>query len=89
MENQKTGDEKSMENNNETGTESNEEKVHDTNEDILTNNAIAVLNKRYFQKDPEGNVSENWKGLCNRVAKCLAEAGSETGDTETSRTFRA
>ena len=38
----------------------------------LSDNAIITLNKRYFLKDKEGNIVENWKGLCRRVAKAIA-----------------
>ncbi len=36
-----------------------------------------VLNKRYFLRDKDGNVIEDWEGLCNRVAKTVAMNDSQ------------
>ena len=36
-----------------------------------------VLQKRYFMKDSEGNVIEDWEGLCKRVSKALSTTEEE------------
>ena len=33
-----------------------------------------ILRKRYYLRDEDGNILENWEGLCRRVASALAEA---------------
>jgi ribonucleoside-diphosphate reductase alpha chain len=38
----------------------------------LTDNAIKVLEKRYYKKDDVGNVIEDWKGMLTRIAKNIA-----------------
>ena len=38
----------------------------------LTDNALTVLKKRYFKKDKEGNVNEDWQQLVSRVAKDIS-----------------
>jgi ribonucleoside-diphosphate reductase alpha chain len=38
----------------------------------LTENAIKVLEKRYYKKDDAGNVIEDWKGMLTRIAKNIA-----------------
>lgn len=38
----------------------------------LTDNAIKVLEKRYYKKDDAGNVIEDWKGMLTRIAKNIA-----------------
>lgn len=43
-------------------------------ETILTENALKILEKRYFLRDKEGNVIEDWDKLCRRVAKFVASA---------------
>jgi len=40
----------------------------DTLGNKLTNSAEAVLKKRYYLKDKDGKIIENWEGLCNRVS---------------------
>lgn len=43
----------------------------------LTENAVKVLEKRYFSKDESGNLLEDSKGLFRRVAKAVAAADKE------------
>jgi len=43
----------------------------------LSDNALAILRKRYFRKDPDGNIVEDWHGLCTRVANFIASAENE------------
>ncbi len=38
----------------------------------LSDNALTVLEKRYFRKDDSGKTVEDWKGLIKRVAKDIA-----------------
>ena len=33
-----------------------------------------VLRKRYFLKDADGSVREDWRGLCTRVAQAVAQS---------------
>jgi ribonucleoside-diphosphate reductase alpha chain len=33
-----------------------------------------ILRKRYYLRDEDGNILENWEGLCRRVASSLAES---------------
>jgi len=40
----------------------------------LTDNALEVLKRRYYQKDADGTVIEDWEGLCRRVAKFVSDA---------------
>lgn len=49
-------------------------------ESTLTDNALEILKKRYFCKDAEGNIQEDWEGLCRRVAKFVAQA--ESGNSQ-------
>ncbi len=51
---------------------------------ILTDNAIKVLNKRYFRKDAEGNLLEDWHKMISRVADNIGG-----GDPEQSAKFYA
>lgn len=37
---------------------------------MITDNALKVLEKRYFLKDKEGNVVEDFGQLCLRLAEC-------------------
>jgi ribonucleoside-diphosphate reductase alpha chain len=39
-----------------------------------------VLRKRYFLKDENGEVIEDWHGLCDRVAKAVSRSRDEYGD---------
>jgi len=43
----------------------------------LSDNALVVLEKRYFKKDEAGNTLEDWDALISRVAANVA------GDDET------
>ena len=38
----------------------------------LSENAKVVLEKRYYQKDKNGKVTEDWKGMLTRVAKNIS-----------------
>ncbi|MCL2063353.1 MAG: vitamin B12-dependent ribonucleotide reductase [Candidatus Cloacimonetes bacterium] len=38
----------------------------------LSQNAKTVLEKRYYKKDAEGNVLEDWEGMISRVAKNIS-----------------
>ena len=39
----------------------------------ITPNAEDILKKRYFMKDDNGNVIEDFNGMCERVAKCVSD----------------
>ena len=42
----------------------------------LTENAEKVLSKRYYRKDGDGNVLENWQQMLERVSENIsAEIG--------------
>jgi len=45
----------------------------------LSANALRVLEARYFRKDETGRVIEDWDGLCDRVARGVAEAERDFG----------
>jgi len=38
----------------------------------LSDSALTILKTRYFLKDKDGNLLEDWEGLCHRVAKHIA-----------------
>ena len=38
---------------------------------MLTADALAVLEKRYFLRDSDGNIKEDWDGLVNRVSNAI------------------
>lgn len=40
---------------------------------ILTDNALIVLEKRYFRKDNEGRLCEDWPAMLNRVAQNISQ----------------
>lgn len=42
----------------------------------ITDNAMEILKARYFRKDLDGNIMEDWPGLCKRVADFVAQADS-------------
>ncbi len=46
----------------------------------LSENAIKVLEKRYLEKDENGNLTEDCEGMFRRVAKAIAAADSEYTD---------
>ena len=48
----------------------------------LSENALVVLKKRYFKKDDDGNVIEDWNALISRVSKDIAN-----GDEEKEKTY--
>ncbi|WP_339135623.1 MAG: adenosylcobalamin-dependent ribonucleoside-diphosphate reductase [Candidatus Electrothrix sp. GW3-4] len=52
---------------------------------LLTETAETVLARRYYLKDGNGNVLENWDALCRRVADAVASVDSEEKDYETIR----
>jgi len=39
---------------------------------LITDNARTVLEKRYFKRNEQGNVVEDWSGMITRVAKNIA-----------------
>lgn len=52
---------------------------------LLTETAETVLSRRYYLKDGQGNVLENWESLCRRVADAVAGVDSGMEDYETLR----
>ncbi|RUM38389.1 MAG: hypothetical protein DSY70_07855, partial [Desulfobulbus sp.] len=48
----------------------------------LTDTAETVLERRYYLKDREGNLLENWETLCRRVSEAVAAVDSEMEDYE-------
>lgn len=44
---------------------------------ILTENALTVLERRYFIKDENGEPKEDWQGLIERVAKDISNGNEE------------
>lgn len=54
--------------------------IANINEEIimkLSENALVVLKKRYFKKDDEGNLIEDWNALVTRVSKDIANGNEE------------
>jgi ribonucleoside-diphosphate reductase alpha chain len=51
----------------------------------LTNTAETVLARRYYLKDGDGNLLENWESLCRRVSDAVASVDSEMEDYEALR----
>lgn len=49
----------------------------------LTENALTVLKKRYFKKDEEGNLLEDWDSMIDRVA-----ANISGGDAELKKKYK-
>lgn len=47
---------------------------------LLTETAETVLARRYYLKDGNGTVLENWETLCRRVADAVAEVDSDQED---------
>ena len=41
---------------------------------VLSDNARRVLDARYFQRDENDRVTEDWDALCERVSHGVAEA---------------
>ncbi len=48
----------------------------------LSENAIKVLEKRYLEKDENGNLIEDCEGMFRRVAKAIASADAEYTDED-------
>ncbi|PKN72149.1 MAG: ribonucleoside-diphosphate reductase, adenosylcobalamin-dependent [Candidatus Cloacimonetes bacterium HGW-Cloacimonetes-3] len=46
---------------------------------LLTENAVKVLNKRYYRKDESGNLLEDWHKMITRVAENIAGGDMEQG----------
>ena len=51
----------------------------------LTDTAETVLARRYYLKDKEGNLLENWESLCRRVSDAVASVDIEMEDYEALR----
>ena len=49
----------------------------------LSENALVVLKKRYFKKNDDGNLTEDWNALITRVAKDIAN-----GDDDKEKTYK-
>ena len=47
---------------------------------ILSENALLVLEKRYFKKDEAGNIIEDWDTLITRVANNIAQGDQSKQD---------
>lgn len=47
---------------------------------ILSENALLVLEKRYFKKDEAGNIIEDWNALITRVASNIAQGDQSKQD---------
>lgn len=43
----------------------------------LTENALKVLEKRYFRKNDDGSLAEDWDGLLNRVAQNISHGDDQ------------
>jgi ribonucleoside-diphosphate reductase alpha chain len=54
---------------------------------FLTDTAETVLTRRYYLKDGQGNVLENWESLCRRVADAVAGVDRDREDFELLREF--
>ncbi|OPY01536.1 MAG: Ribonucleoside-diphosphate reductase NrdZ [Syntrophorhabdus sp. PtaB.Bin184] len=39
-----------------------------------------ILRERYFRKDPQGNIIEDWRALCARVSEAVAKTRGERED---------
>ncbi|MCI5165750.1 MAG: adenosylcobalamin-dependent ribonucleoside-diphosphate reductase [Candidatus Electrothrix sp. GM3_4] len=52
---------------------------------LLTETAETVLARRYYLKDGNGNMLENWGSLCRRVADAVATVDSDLEDYEAIR----
>ena len=50
-----------------------EKMIGDHYQSTITKNAKDILKKRYFMKDDNGNVIEDFNGMCARVAKCVSD----------------
>lgn len=54
----------------------------------LTETAETVLKRRYYLKDDEGKVLEDWESLCQRVASSVAKAGLTTYGVDLKEFFK-
>jgi len=54
---------------------------------MISENALEILKKRYFAKDKEGNIIEDWEGLCNRVSSSISQGTSENNRDEYKQKF--
>ncbi|MCI5138653.1 MAG: ribonucleoside-diphosphate reductase, adenosylcobalamin-dependent, partial [Candidatus Electrothrix sp. AR1] len=52
---------------------------------LLSETAETVLARRYYLKDGNGNVLENWDALCRRVADAVAAVDNDLEDYEAVR----
>ncbi|MCI5130359.1 MAG: hypothetical protein D3904_02265 [Candidatus Electrothrix sp. EH2] len=52
---------------------------------LLTDTSETVLARRYYLKDGNGTVLENWESLCRRVADAVAAVDSDLEDYEALR----
>ena len=52
---------------------------------LLTETAETVLARRYYLKDGNGNMLENWDSLCRRVADAVATVDNDLEDYEAVR----
>ncbi|MCK4655243.1 MAG: hypothetical protein KAU01_12445, partial [Candidatus Cloacimonetes bacterium] len=43
----------------------------------LSENALTVLEKRYFKKDNNGDILENWEKMITRVADNISNGNAE------------
>ncbi len=48
--------------------------------DTALSTAETVLQSRYYQKDAEGEITEDWPGLCRRVAEAVGEGDEQQQD---------
>ena len=48
----------------------------------LTDTAETVLARRYYLRDNEGRITENWESLCRRVANAVAAVDAGLPDAE-------
>lgn len=49
---------------------------------MISKNALEVLNRRYFLRDEDGNIVEDWEKLCWRVAHAVANGNTSIGERE-------
>ena len=48
---------------------------------MISDNAMAVLERRYLKRDEDGVITETVEGMFQRVAKAIAKADLDYGDT--------
>lgn len=54
---------------------------------VLTENAEKVLKSRYYMKDEQGNVIEDFDGMCHRVANAIAQVEEKSIRNEWTEKF--